>query len=93
MNLLDCTLRDGGYYNAWDFSPELIHHYLEALRAAGIGVNLHYIPVHTQPYYQTMGFKPGDFPEAERYYSEAISIPLFHGMRDAQQNQVIQALR
>ena len=48
----------------------------EALRAKDILVNLHYIPVHTQPYYQKMGFKIGDFPEAERYYSEAISIPM-----------------
>ncbi|MBE0511348.1 MAG: UDP-4-amino-4,6-dideoxy-N-acetyl-beta-L-altrosamine transaminase, partial [Gammaproteobacteria bacterium] len=47
----------------------------EALREQGIGVNLHYIPVHTQPYYQRMGFRPDDFPEAERYYAEAISLP------------------
>ena len=48
----------------------------DALRESGIGVNLHYIPVHTQPYYQQMGFKPGDFPQAEKYYSEAISLPI-----------------
>jgi UDP-4-amino-4,6-dideoxy-N-acetyl-beta-L-altrosamine transaminase len=48
----------------------------EALRAKDIMVNLHYIPVHTQPYYQKMGFKLGDFPDAEQYYGEAISIPM-----------------
>lgn len=64
----------------------------EELRSEGIGVNLHYIPIHTQPYYQNMGFKYGDFPEAEEYYREAISIPLFHGMSDEQQEYVIEAL-
>lgn len=48
----------------------------EALRAKDILVNLHYIPVHTQPYYQSLGFRPGDFVQAERYYSDAISIPM-----------------
>ncbi len=65
----------------------------DALRGQGIGVNLHYIPVHTQPYYQRMGFKPGDFPEAERYYAEAISLPLFPTMREEQQDQVVAALK
>ncbi len=65
----------------------------DSLRALGIGVNLHYIPVHTQPYYRKMGFKPGDFPEAERYYAEAISLPMFQTMNEAQQNEVVAALR
>lgn len=65
----------------------------ESLREQGIGVNLHYIPVHTQPYYQRMGFKPGDFPEAERYYAEAISLPMFQSMTDAQQDDVVVALQ
>jgi UDP-4-amino-4,6-dideoxy-N-acetyl-beta-L-altrosamine transaminase len=64
----------------------------EALRAAGIGVNLHYIPVHTQPYYRQLGFNHGDFPEAERYYAEAISLPLFATMTEQQQDQVLAAL-
>ena len=64
----------------------------ERLRAAGIGVNLHYIPVHTQPYYQAMGFKVGDYPEAEAYYSEAISLPMFPNLDDALQDEVIAAL-
>lgn len=65
----------------------------ESLRAQGIGVNLHYIPVHTQPYYQAQGFQPGDFPEAEAYYRQAISLPLFYGLQDAEQQQVILALQ
>ena len=64
----------------------------EALRKLGIGVNLHYIPVHTQPYYQRMGFKPGDFPEAQRYYAEAISLPMFQTMTEAQQDEVVAAV-
>lgn len=65
----------------------------EALRDQGIGVNLHYIPVHTQPYYQRMGFRQGDYPEAERYYAEAISLPMFQGMTNEQQNEVVSCLR
>ena len=64
----------------------------EALREQGIGVNLHYIPVHTQPYYQRMGFRPGDFPEAERYYEEAISLPMYPTMTTEQQDRVTTAL-
>ncbi|MCG7496840.1 UDP-4-amino-4,6-dideoxy-N-acetyl-beta-L-altrosamine transaminase [Vibrio sp. Of7-15] len=64
----------------------------DALRERGIGVNLHYIPVHTQPYYQDMGFVEGDFPESEHYYREAISLPMFHGMSEEQQDKVVQTL-
>ena len=65
----------------------------QGLRDAGIGVNLHYIPIHLQPYYRDLGFKDGDFPEAERYYRQAISLPLFPDLTDAQQDQVVLALR
>jgi UDP-4-amino-4,6-dideoxy-N-acetyl-beta-L-altrosamine transaminase len=65
----------------------------QALREAGLGVNLHYIPVHTQPYYQVMGFKAGDYPNAEFYYSRAISIPLYHGMTLDQQDEVVAILK
>ena len=65
----------------------------EALRELGIGINLHYIPVHTQPYYERMGFKPDDFPQSQSYYQEAISIPMFQTMTDEQQDEVIAALR
>jgi UDP-4-amino-4,6-dideoxy-N-acetyl-beta-L-altrosamine transaminase len=65
----------------------------EAMRGTGIGVNLHYIPVPRQPYYERMGFKRTDFPEAERYYAEAISLPMYPGLTDQQQDQVVAALR
>jgi UDP-4-amino-4,6-dideoxy-N-acetyl-beta-L-altrosamine transaminase len=64
----------------------------ESLRAQDIGVNLHYIPVYTQPYYQRLGFKPEDFPQAQAYYREAISLPMYQNLTDTQQNQVIAAL-
>lgn len=64
----------------------------EILREQEIGVNLHYIPVHTQPFYQRMSFKVGDFPCAETYYSEAISLPIFQSMNFEQQDQVVAAL-
>ena len=62
------------------------------MRNRGIGVNLHYIPVHTQPYYRKLGFQPGQFPVAERYYRCAISIPIFHTMSEPQQDRVVAAL-
>ena len=65
----------------------------EAMRAQGIGVNLHYIPVHLQPYYRALGFAPGQFPEAERYYAEAISLPMYPTLTDAQQAEVVAALQ
>lgn len=64
-----------------------------ALRAANIGVNLHYIPVHLQPYYQKLfGFKIGDFPQAEQYYREAISLPLYPDLNVEQQDYIVQTL-
>ena len=65
----------------------------EGLREEGIGVNLHYIPVHTQPYYQRMGFKRGDFPNAERYYEDAISLPMFQTLSETDQNFIINSLK
>lgn len=64
----------------------------EHLRANGIGVNVHYIPIHTQPFYQRRGFRYGDFPEAEKYYEEAISLPLFSSLTDEEQYRVVEVL-
>jgi UDP-4-amino-4,6-dideoxy-N-acetyl-beta-L-altrosamine transaminase len=64
----------------------------ESLRAVGIGVNLHYIPVHTQPYYQQLGFKTGKYLAAEQYYGEAISLPMYPGLTQTNLEQVIRAL-
>jgi len=65
----------------------------DELRQKGLGVNLHYIPVHIQPYYEKMGFSRGDFPEAEKYYSRAISIPIFQGLTIEIQDEVVNALK
>lgn len=59
-----------------------------ALRAAQIGVNVHYIPIHTQPYYRRLGFQVGDFPASESYYARAISLPLFPALTNSQQDRV-----
>jgi len=64
----------------------------DELRADGLGVNLHYIPVHLQPYYIDMGFAHGDFPSSEDYYQRAISIPLYPGLSDTDQETVVQSL-
>lgn len=64
----------------------------EELRESGIGVNLHYIPVHTQPYYQNIGFREGDFPQAEQYYKEAISLPMFSKLTEEKQRKVADVL-
>lgn len=63
------------------------------LRAASIGANVHYIPIHLQPYYRRLGFAPGMFPASEHYYARALSIPLFPALTDAQQERVAQTLR
>ena len=55
-------------------------------------MNLHYIPVHTQPNYQRMGFKPADFPESQSYYAQAISLPMYQTLTEAQQDQVVAVL-
>lgn len=65
----------------------------DALRGAGIAVNLHYIPVYRQPYYERLGFDASDWPEAELYYGEAITLPLFANMSFEQQDHVIAALK
>ena len=63
------------------------------LREEGIGVNVHYIPIHLQPYYQKLGFKKGDFPEAEKYYDAAISIPLYAQITEKEQRIVVDVLQ
>ena len=65
----------------------------DALRAAEILVNLHYIPIYRQPYYEKMGFSIGYCPQADQYYSEAISIPLYPGLTAAQQDRVVAVIR
>jgi UDP-4-amino-4,6-dideoxy-N-acetyl-beta-L-altrosamine transaminase len=64
-----------------------------ALIKAGIHVNVHYIPIHTQPFYQRLGFNIGDYPEAEMYYQRAITLPLYYKLRDEEQSYIIEKLR
>ena len=63
------------------------------LKDKGIGVNLHYIPVHMQPYYRQLGFRDGQLPVAENYYRSAISLPLFQTMSNRHQDRIIATLR
>jgi len=63
------------------------------LKAKGLGVQIHYIPVHLQPYYRNLGFKSGDFPGAEEYYRQALTIPLYPGLKSEQQQYVVQTLQ
>ncbi len=63
------------------------------LRENGIGVNLHYIPVHLQPYYANMGFQSGYLPQAEQYYAEAISLPMYQTLTNEQQDRVVTSLK
>ncbi len=65
----------------------------DAFYAKDVGVNVHYIPVYRQPHYEQMGFRTGYCPEAEQYYSEAISIPMYPGLTQEQQDFVVQTLR
>lgn len=73
-------------------APERRRAVFDHLRGHGIGANVHYIPVHLQPYWQSHGFGPGDFPAAEHYYAGAISIPLYPGMSEADQDEVVARL-
>lgn len=88
-------VRPEGSYSALHLYPIQVDNrrrVFDALRAAGIGVNVHYIPVHLQPYYSAMGFTPGQFPASERYYSRAISLPMYATLSDSQQDEVIAAV-
>ncbi len=67
--------------------------FFNQLRKKGIGVNVHYIPIYTQPYYQELGFKVRDFPQTEQYYAEAISLPIYPKMTVLQQENILDALR
>ena len=69
------------------------HKVLESMRSAGIGVTLHYIPIYHQPYYKRMGFKDGYCSEAKRYYAEAISLPIYPGLTNLEQDKVVATLK
>jgi UDP-4-amino-4,6-dideoxy-N-acetyl-beta-L-altrosamine transaminase len=64
----------------------------QAMHEAGVLVNLHYIPVYRQPYYERLGFAAGYCPNAERYFAEALSLPMYFGLTDTEQDTVVRAL-
>jgi UDP-4-amino-4,6-dideoxy-N-acetyl-beta-L-altrosamine transaminase len=96
---LDTPRRLEGRYSAFHLyviqlhQPDRRRAVFETLRDAGIGVNVHYIPIHLQPYYQQRGFGEGDFPNAEAYYRAAITLPLHPQMDEFDVNRVASALR
>ena len=65
----------------------------EEMKEQGIGLNLHYIPVHRQPYYEKLGFRQGDFPQSEKYYEEAFTLPLYYDLTNDEQDEIIRAFR
>jgi UDP-4-amino-4,6-dideoxy-N-acetyl-beta-L-altrosamine transaminase len=65
----------------------------DALRSRGVEAHVHYIPIHTQPYYRALGFAPGDFPRAEAYYDRCLSLPIYPSMTDEEQDFVVAALK
>ncbi len=93
--------RRAGASSAWHLYVVQLHEAIghrrrqvfERMRGSGIGVNVHYIPVHLHPYYRNLGFREGDFPNAERYYRHALTLPLHAGMTFAEQDKVVDALR
>jgi UDP-4-amino-4,6-dideoxy-N-acetyl-beta-L-altrosamine transaminase len=95
---LDMQDTPAAYASAWHLCVVRLHEaarrrvVFDALRGAGIGVNVHYIPVHLHPWYRRLGFKPGDFPAAEGYYAGALTLPLHPGLTEAEHLRVIAAL-
>lgn len=87
-----CPVQNPDSRSAFHLYPILVDNRAEVfarLRENGIGVNVHYIPVHTQPFWRARGFAHGDFPQSEAYYARAISIPLYFGLTEEAQDQVV----
>lgn len=89
--------RVGGHESSWHLyaiqvDPERRREIFEAMRAKDIGVQVHYIPVHLQPYYRQLGCRPGDCPQAETYYRAAFSLPLYPDLSATDQDTVVATL-
>lgn len=89
---------DGNWSSAWHLYPvEVLRHdradVFEGLRRKGVGVNVHYIPIHLQPYYHERGFRPGDFPAAETFYHRVLTLPLFPSLSADEQSMVVTAVK
>ena len=81
-----------GMINLIQYDPKKHRKLFKYLRDEGIGVQVHYIPVHLQPYYKRKGFKKGDFPNAERHGENVLSLPLFPGLKEYEQNYVVEKI-
>jgi UDP-4-amino-4,6-dideoxy-N-acetyl-beta-L-altrosamine transaminase len=94
---LKLPVEEPQFKSAWHlYMVELIQHdrqhIYQQLHDKGVGVNVHYIPIHLQPYYQQLGFKQGDFPVSEHFYQNALTLPLFPSLTDIEQAKVIAVL-
>jgi UDP-4-amino-4,6-dideoxy-N-acetyl-beta-L-altrosamine transaminase len=89
------VLADGNYssYHLYPVQVKNRESVFDTMRSNNIGVNVHYIPIHLQPFYRKKGFSPGDFPNSEEYYSRAISIPLHPGLTKKDQNKIVTVLK
>jgi dTDP-4-amino-4,6-dideoxygalactose transaminase len=65
----------------------------EKLKQAGLYLQVHYIPVHTQPYFQKLGFKVGDYPNAEKYYEQTLSLPLHPRLNDRDIKNIVEVIK
>jgi len=95
---LQLPLNDGIKRHSWHLFMVVLQKHMRAsiyqrLHEKGIGVNVHYIPIHSHPFYQTLGFKKGDFPASEHFYNNALTLPLYPSMTHKQQTTVINVLR
>ena len=89
------VLADGNYSSYHLYPVQLKNRAIvyDRLRSNNVGVNVHYIPIHLQPFYRKKGFSPGDFPNSEKYYSRTLSIPLHPGLTEKDQDKIISALK
>ena len=95
---ITCPTLADNIYSSWHLyviwvDPSIRRFLYDYLQAHGIGVNVHYIPVHTQPYYEQRGFQTGQYPNAEKYYAGTITLPLYYGLSDAEQDHIISTLK
>ncbi len=93
LQTVPCDVRSARHLYVIRVAQERHAEIFDALRGRGVGVNLHYIPVHLQPWYRRLGFAEGQFPQAENYYREAITLPLYASLADVAQRHVIDAVR
>lgn len=89
------VLADGNYSSYHLYPVQLKNRAIvyDRLRSNNVGVNVHYIPIHLQPFYRKKGFSPGDFPNSEKYYSRTLSIPLHPGLTEKDQHKIVSALK